>query len=95
MKFKDFLNRASINADGFIKTPPPLIISLRDREETVNYIIIDTMLVYIYASTSKPKFILVILLYNNVVIYNSIKALAQTKHGMYTIYIIVQKFLKE
>ena len=95
MKYKTFLNRAGIKADGFINTPPPPVINLRDGEEAANHIMIDTMLARMHASASKPKFILVILPYNDVAMYNSIKALADTKHGMHTVCVVVQKFLKE
>jgi eukaryotic translation initiation factor 2C len=95
MKFKDFLNRAGINATGFIQTPPPPFLNLRDGEEAANHIMIDTMLGRMHASASKPKFVLVILPFNDVAIYNSVKSLADTKHGMHTVCVVAQKFLKE
>jgi eukaryotic translation initiation factor 2C len=53
------------------------------------------MLARMHASASKPNFILVILPYNDVAIYNNIKALADTKHGMHIVCVVAQKFLKE
>ena len=64
-------------------------INLRDGEEVANHIMIDTMLARMHASASKPKFILVILPYNDVAIYNSIKALANTKHRMHTVCVVM------
>jgi hypothetical protein len=94
MRFKDFLNRAGINAGGFIQNPPPPVIELRDGEEAANYITIDTLLGRLRANPAKPRFILAILPYNDVAIYNSIKALGDTKHGLHTVCVVADKFMK-
>jgi eukaryotic translation initiation factor 2C len=41
------------------------------------------------------RFVLCILLINNVALYNSIKSVANTKAGIYTVYVIGSKFIKE
>jgi eukaryotic translation initiation factor 2C len=96
MKFKEFLDRAGINAGGFIQQPPPPVINLADGSEAANHIAIESILTRMNASpATRPRFVLAILPYNDVAIYNSIKTVADTKLGINTVCVVAQKFLKE
>jgi hypothetical protein len=43
----------------------------------------------------RPRFVLCILPINNVALYNSIKSVADTKAGIYTVCVVGSKFMKE
>jgi eukaryotic translation initiation factor 2C len=94
-KFQEFLIRAGINAGGFIQTPEPPVINLTDGNESGNHAIIDSIFKRMAGSPNKPRFVLAVLPYNDPGIYNSIKTVADTKHGIHTVCVIAQKFLKE
>jgi hypothetical protein len=94
MKFADFLANAGINADGFIQHPPPPVITLQDGLEGANDEVIKTIFRRMYDAKSRPRFVLVILPYNDVAIYNSIKTVADTKAGIHTVCVVAQKFMK-
>lgn len=98
MNFKAFLNKAGINADGFIQAPPPAVIDLVDGQEGAN----DAKITGIFrkmftaaAPITKPRFVLCVLPFNDVAIYNSIKTVADTKAGIHTVCVVAQKFMKE
>jgi len=94
MKFADFLANAGINADGFIQHPPPPVITLQDGLEGANDEVIKTIFRRMYDAKSRPRFVLVILPYNDVAIYNSIKTVADTNAGIHTVCVVAQKFMK-
>lgn len=96
MRFKDFLNNSGVNANGFIQTPPPPIINLQDGQEGFNHQTIDTIFSRMQnATTNKPRFVLCVIPFNDVAIYNSIKTVADTKTSIHTVCVVGQKFMKE
>ena len=96
-KFKEFLNRAGVNAGGFIEALPPPIIDLIDGQEGRNDSAIKNIfrLMYDTQKGPRPRFVLCILPFNDVAIYNSIKSVADTKAGIHTVCVIGSKFMKE
>ena len=97
MNFKQFLVNSGINSGGFIQQPPPPIINLRDGEESSNDAVIKDIFrrMFSIAGPNKPRFVLCVLPYNDVAIYNSIKTTADTKAGIHTVCVIGNKFMKE
>ncbi|TVY78441.1 Protein argonaute 1B [Lachnellula suecica] len=97
MAFKDFLIRSGINASNFIPTPPPPEIYLADGQEGQNDAKIKSIIQAMYAAKNgpRPHFILCVLPYNDVAIYNSIKNYADTKAGINTVCVVGSKFMKE
>jgi eukaryotic translation initiation factor 2C len=93
MDFKRFLNAAGINANGFIDIPP-LIIDMIDGEEAINDTKIKETIRKLHTAKSRPNFVLVILPYNDVAIYNSVKTYADTKAGLHTVCVVGSKFMK-
>lgn len=98
MSFKDFLNKAGINANGFIQAPPPAVIDLVDGQEGANDAKITGIFRKMFTAAApivRPRFVLCILPFNDVAIYNSIKTVADTKAGIHTVCVVAQKFMKE
>ena len=97
MNFRDFLNRAGINAGGFIQAPPPPTINLVDGQEGANDSEIKRIfrLMYDAKNGPRPRFVLCIIPFNDVAIYNSIKTVADTKAGIHTVCMVGSKFMKE
>lgn len=96
MNFQNFLTKSGVNAGGFIAQPPPPIINLQDGNEGGNDAEIKNIFRRMHgASTNKPRFVLCILPYNDVSIYNSIKTVADTKAGIHTVCVVGQKFMKD
>jgi eukaryotic translation initiation factor 2C len=97
MNFRDFLNRSGINAGNFIPTPPPPVINLVDGQEVVNDAAIKNIfrLMYDVKDSPRPRFVLCILPFNDVAIYNSIKTVADTKAGIHTVCCVGSKLMKE
>jgi eukaryotic translation initiation factor 2C len=94
--FKEFLNRSGINAAGLIPATPPEI-PLEDGNELGNDAKIKKIIQAMYAAkmNPRPNFILCVLPYNDVAIYNSIKNYADTKAGINTVCVVAPKFMKE
>jgi eukaryotic translation initiation factor 2C len=97
MKFRDFLTRSGVNAGGFIPQPPPPTINLVDGQEGMNDATIKNIfrLMYDAKNGPRPRFVLCVLPYNDVAIYNSIKTVADTKAGIHTVCVVGSKFMKE
>ncbi|RDL39578.1 Ribonuclease H-like protein [Venustampulla echinocandica] len=93
LNFKAFLIKAGINASQFIAPPPE--VRLRDGFERENHEIIKNVFRSIYLSSQKPRFVLCILPFNDVAIYNSIKTVADTKAGFHTVCVVGSKLMKE
>jgi len=96
VKFRDFLGRSGINAGGLIlPSPPP--IDLVDGQEGQNDAKIKNIFRILYdaAKNPRPRFVLCVLPFNDVAIYNSIKTVADTKAGIHTICVVGQKFMKD
>lgn len=93
-QFRTQIAAAGMNANGLIQSPPPPEIQLTDGHESGNHAIIDGILARMHGSPIKPKFVLAILPYSDVSIYNSIKALSDAKYGINTVCVIASKFLK-
>jgi hypothetical protein len=97
MAFKDFLIRSGINANDFIRQPPPPEIILDDGQEGANDTKIGNIVRAMYTAKNgpRPRFILCILPHNDAAIYNSIKNYADTKAGINTVCVVGSKFMKE
>ncbi|RDL30140.1 uncharacterized protein BP5553_10418 [Venustampulla echinocandica] len=95
MKFKDFVNCAGIDSNGFIQSPPDPVINPSDGEDAANKMAIDSILSRMHTAPKKPRFVPAILPSSNVAIHNSIKTSADTKHGIHTVCVVASKFLKE
>lgn len=94
-KFKNFLTKAGINANGFLQKPPPPIISLSNNEASNDDMVTDIFRRMAGAPpATKPRFVLCVLPYNDAGLYNSIKTVADTKAGIHTVCVVAQKFLK-
>jgi hypothetical protein len=95
MNFKQFLAKSGINSGGLISKPPPPRIDLTDGEEGRNDAAIKDIFRRMFQSQPKPRFVLCILPYNDVAIYNSIKTTADTKAGFHTVCVVGSNFMKE
>ncbi len=93
MGFRTFLNNSGINASSFINNPP-LTLNLTDGEESANDKEIKRVFRVLYESKTRPNFVLVVLPYNDVAIYNSVKTVADTKAGIHTVCVVGSKFTK-
>ena len=96
VRFKDFLMRSGVDAGGLIVPPPPTV-DLVDGQEGLNDQKIKDIfrLLYDAKSNPRPRFVLCVLPFNDVAIYNSIKTVGDTKAGIHTICVVGQKFTKE
>lgn len=97
MKFQRFLQAAGINASNFIPQPPPPVIGLQDGQEGANDTEIKRIfrMMYNNETSPRPRFVLCILPFPDVAIYNSIKTTCDTKAGMHTVCVVGSKFMKE
>ncbi|CAL3969368.1 unnamed protein product [Diplocarpon coronariae] len=96
MNFQRFMSRAGINAAGFIASPAPPMLHLTDGQEVENERAIADLFRLLYTTKQpNPQFLLCILPYNDVAIYNSIKTVADTKAGVHTVCVVASKFMKE
>jgi eukaryotic translation initiation factor 2C len=95
-RFRDFLMRSGINAGGLI-TPPPEAVDLVDGQEGTNDQNIEAKFRILYNAKKnpRPRFVLCVLPFNDVAIYNSIKTVADTKAGIHTVCVVGQKFMKD
>jgi eukaryotic translation initiation factor 2C len=95
-KFQAFLNSSGINASGLIKEPSPPEIQLHDGQEAANDAEIKSIFRRMYeAKGARPRFVLCILPFNDVAIYNSIKQVADTKAGIHTVCCVGSKMMKD
>lgn len=96
-KFQQFLFTSGVNAEGLIQQPLPPDIFLVDGQETDNDSKIKNIIRAMYEAKKgpRPKFILCVLPYNDVAIYNSIKNIADTKAGIHTVCVVGKKFMKD
>lgn len=96
LSFRDFLNKAGIVATGLINATPPEI-SLQDGDEAGNDLLIKSIIQGMYAAKNNPRpnFILCVIPYPDVSIYNSIKNYGDTKAGINTVCVVAPKFMKE
>ncbi|KAG4427462.1 hypothetical protein IFR05_017056, partial [Cadophora sp. M221] len=94
--FRAFLNKSGINADGFITAHPPPTVYLYDGENVRNDTIIRDIFrkFFLAAAPAKPRFVLCVLPYNDVALYNSIKTVGDTKAGIHTVCVVGSKFMK-
>ena len=97
MNFQAFLNRSGINATNFITQSQPPVLNLVDGQENQNDAEIKTIFRRMYDSKAgpRPRFVLCVLPFNDVAIYNSIKTVADTKAGIHTVCCIGNKLMKE
>ena len=97
MNLKQFLVNSGINSGGFIQQPPPPTINLLDGDEGSNDRAIKDIFRRMFGITgpNKPRFVLCVLPYADVAIYNSIKTVADTKAGIHTVCVVNNKFMKE
>lgn len=95
LAFQNFLNNSGIDAKNLITTPPPPTIELQDGQESQNDQTIKSIFRKMYSSPDhRPAFVLCILPYHDVAIYNSIKTVADTKAGIHTVSVIGSKFFR-
>lgn len=94
-RFGKFLTRAGIDAGGLISDGP--MIDLEDGAEAANDEKIKVIFRRLHSAQNRPKprFVLCVLPFNDVAIYNSIKSVADLKAGIHTVCVISQKFMKE
>jgi len=97
MKFQSFLQTSSINASDLILAPLSPTIILTDGHDGQNDVMIKRIFRMMYDARNgpRPKFVLCILPFNDVAIYNSIKTVANTKAGIYIVYYVASKLMKE
>lgn len=97
MNFQKFLQQSGVNASNFIPQPPPATIDLQDGQDAANESKINGIFraMYTAPANARPRFVLCILPYADVAIYNSIKTVADTKAGIHTVCCVGQKFMKE
>ncbi|TVY49146.1 Protein argonaute 1B [Lachnellula occidentalis] len=95
-RFGEFLTRSGINASGMIPATPPEI-PLVDGEDVANNEKISGIMKAMYNAkiNPRPNFILCVIPYNDVAIYNSIKNFGDTKAGINTVCVVAPKFMKE
>jgi hypothetical protein len=94
-KFVSFLMKSGITAGPPVQSPPPPVMLISDGDNAGNDKKIKVLFRAMCDSKLKPKFVLVILPYNDVAIYNSIKTVADTKAGIHTVCVVGSKFGKE
>jgi len=96
VKFKDFLIRSVVNAGGLVIPAPPAV-DLVDGQDGLNDQNIKNLFKMLYESkhNPRPRFVLCVLPFNDVAIYNSIKTVADTKAGIHTVCVVGQKFMKD
>ncbi|RDW94415.1 QDE2 protein [Coleophoma crateriformis] len=98
-EFVKFLNRSGIKAAPPIRGPSGYFpaLTMVDGDDYAN----DRQVRHLFTAMSqasaaaRPKFVLVILPYNETAIYNSIKTAADTGSGIHTICVVGSKFGKE
>ncbi|KAH8668088.1 QDE2 protein [Tricladium varicosporioides] len=96
LNFQRFLLNSGINASQLLTTPPPPEILLQDGQEGANDAAIRNIFRAMHGSTgTRPNFVLCILPFNDVAIYNSIKTIADTRAGINTVCCVGSKFMKE
>jgi eukaryotic translation initiation factor 2C len=97
MRFQAFLANSGVNSNGFIGQPGPPTINLKDGDEGFNDGLIRDIFRRMHSITgsNKPRFVLCILPFEDVAIYNSIKTVADTKAGIQTVCVVSSKFMKE
>jgi eukaryotic translation initiation factor 2C len=93
--FRNFLMGSGVDAGGLF-TPPPQPVDLVDGQEDTNYQKIEKEFRRLFNAKENPcpQFVLCVLPFNDVAIYNSIKTVADTKAGIHTVCVVGQKFMK-
>lgn len=92
--FKAFLIKSGINANGLVTIPAPPTINLMDGQEVRNHEQISYIFGCMEKSPSRPNFVLCILPFSDVAIYNSIKTIADSKVGIHTVCVKAENFVK-
>ncbi|KAH8806441.1 QDE2 protein [Hyaloscypha sp. PMI_1271] len=94
-RFRDFLTKSGVDAGGFF-TPPPQPVDLVDGRAGTNDQNIEKGFLRLSEAKENPcpRFVLCVLPFNDVAIYNSIKTVADTKAGIHTVCVVRQKFMK-
>ena len=95
--FQRFLHNSGINSAGLINDPPPPEIQLYDGQEGQNHEAVKNIFRAMFEAKRgpRPKFVLCILPFNDVAIYNSIKTVGDTKAGIHTVCCVGSKIMKE
>ena len=87
-------NAAGINSGGLIQNKAGLEIHMEDGQDQSNDNKIQQAFRMYHSSPNRPKFVLVVLPYNDKAIYDSVKTTADTKAGIQTVCVLGPKFLK-
>lgn len=95
VEFGQFMTRTGVDASKLIVPGPT--VNLRDGFEKENDDAIKNIFRAMYEAKGgkpKPNFVLCVLPFNDVAIYNSIKGVADTKAGINTVCCVGSKFIK-
>lgn len=94
-KFAQFMSQSGINTGGLIPDGP--MVTLVDGLEGKNDSEIKNIFRRMHDAVKRPKprFVLCVLPFNDVAIYNSIKSIADQKAGIHTVCVVGSKFMKE
>jgi hypothetical protein len=93
-QFRNFLMRSGVQVGGLITPPSPPVDLVDGQEGTNNQKIVD-LFTLLCDVKERPRFVLCVLPFNDVAIYNSIKTVADTKVGIHTVCVVGQKFVKD
>jgi hypothetical protein len=92
--FVTFLNNSGIPCGPPITEEPAPVPHLTDGDNAGNDSKIKNLFRQMHDSQSRPRFVLIVLPYNGIAIYNSIKYVADTKAGIHTVCVVVPNSAK-
>jgi hypothetical protein len=93
-KFREFLMKAGVNAGALIEPPPPAVYLVEGQTQQNNDKVKE-IIRRIHQNQKSPRFVLCILPFPDVALYNSIKTFSDTKAGFHTVCVVSNKFMKE
>lgn len=95
LNFQSFLQKAGINATEFMKGRHP-VITIQPGQDVTNRNAIETLFSRMAANPAdKPRFLLVVLPYQDTPLYNFVKTAGDVKYGISTVCVIANKFMKD
>lgn len=94
-QFQRQLGSAGIGVTGYMGTPAPPVQHVDGNEVATNQAVSEMFrLISTSTQRQKPKFLLCILPVNDVMLYNTIKRVADTRAGIHTVCVQYPKFVK-